>query len=378
MSGRDRNAQDNQPPILIVGAGPVGLTAAVELTRRGHAVRIIDKGDGPSRESRALAVNPRSLDILEPSGITERLLACGHNIRQITFHEPPRVLFRIEMHKLDHRFNFILAVPQGETEQVLIDRLSELRCEIQWNAELTELTQESTGIGCAIKTPAGTEHADFTTVIGCDGAHSFVRNALGIGFSGEAYDNDWGLADVRFAKALPDDTARTYQINGALFAMFPMSDRRFRLVSTVPDVLANVPENFEVAEVLWQSQFRISHRQVETYQKGSVFLCGDAAHIHSPVGGRGMNLGIEDAATLAHMIDTGNTDGYTSARLPIGRDVLQATDRQTRFLTSQGIVPKLLRRHLLPWLTRQDWVMRRTLPEMAGLAAPAPEWLKAP
>ena len=173
----------------------------------------------------------------------------------------------------------------------------------------------------------------------------------------------------------PRDEANVFQLNGSIFGVLPLPDGCFRFVSTLPDVLQHVPDRYEVAGVVWQSQFRIAHRQVETYQRGDVFLCGDAAHVHSPVGGRGMNLGIEDAATLAYMIDSGGSAGYSAARHPVGKHVLQTTERQTEVFTSQSLIPRLLRRYIFPFVARRPAFRARGLPEMAGLAAPHPEWL---
>ncbi len=365
----------DDPAILIVGAGPVGLTAAVELARRGHLVQVIDKGPGPSGESRALGVNARTLELLEPSGVTREMLAHGLKLRRLKFNDPPKLLFAIEFGELDHRYNFMLSLPQADTERLLMAALAGFAHDVQWQSELVELTQRSQSIDCRWTAADGDHSASFTTVIGADGAHSFVRRAAGIEFDGDAYPNDWSLADVRLAGTVPQDEANVFQLNGSIFGVLPLPDGRFRFVSTLPNVLEHVPARYEVAEVFWQSQFRIAHRQVETYQTGNVFLCGDAAHVHSPVGGRGMNLGIEDAATLAHMIDTGKTDGYSAARHPVGKHVLQTTERQTKVFTSQKLVPRLLRRYVFPFIARLPAFRARGLPEMAGLAAPHPEWL---
>lgn len=364
------------PGIVIIGAGPAGLTAAVELARRGHTIRIVDKGAGPSDESRALGVNARTLEILEPSGVTPRMLEAGIRFRRVNFIDPPRRLFTIDISKLDHRYNFMLSLPQADTERLLMSALEETGPRVDWRTELVGLEQGTDSARCTFATPFGSSSAEYGTVIGADGAHSFVRKAAGIGFDGDAYPNEWSLADVRLAHTSPGDEANVFQCDGAIVAMFPLRNGRFRFVGTLPDVLSRLPEPFEVAEIIWQSRFRIAHRQVETYQKGPVFLCGDAAHIHSPVGGRGMNLGIEDAATLAYMIDQGTTGGYTNARHPVGCHVLETTDRQTRFMTSQKLVPRLLRRYVFPLIAGMPAAQARALPEMAGLGAPRPEWLE--
>ena len=163
----------DEPAILIVGAGPVGLAAAVELSRRGHSVKIIDKGPGPSGESRALGVNARTLEILEPCGVTRGMLAQGLKLRRLNFNDPPRRLFTIEFDELDHRYNFMLSLPQADTERLLMAALAGFATEVRWNSELVELTQGSKGVHCRWTSPDGDRSNRFATVIGADGAHSF-------------------------------------------------------------------------------------------------------------------------------------------------------------------------------------------------------------
>ena len=368
-------AASKQPTILVVGAGPVGLTAAVELTRRGFEPRVIDQGEGPAIESRALAVNPRSLEILEPSGASARMLAKGLKIARLNFWEWPRLVFTVPVSRLDHRFNFILALPQDDTERVLIDRLEEMGGAVEWGSALTGLDASPGGARATIERGGRTETLEADILIGADGAHSRVRKALGIGFSGDTDDEDFGLADAILSGPVHEDEVNVFRVEQGIFAMIPAGHGRFRLVTDQPDVLSAVPERYVVEKVAWQSRFRISYRQVETYQKGSVFLAGDAAHIHSPVGGRGMNLGIEDAATLAWLIETGRTQEYTQRRRPVGAHVLRQTDAQTRLMTSRGVFATFLRRWVAPFLLERDFVLKRLLPEMAGLAAAPPEWL---
>ena len=363
--------------ILVVGAGPVGLTAAIELTRRGFSPRIIDQGAGPVIESRALAVNPRSLELLEPSGATETMLKRGVKLRRLNFWDWPDLIFSVPIGQLGHRFNFILALPQDETERVLIDTLERLGGKVEWNSELIELASRPNGNEATIKTGKRTRTEAADMVIGADGAHSSVRKSLGIGFRGSSYDEDFGLLDAIVSGPVDDTEANIFRVETGIFAMFPAGHGRFRMVADQPDVVAAMPDRYTIRETVWQSRFRISHRQVETYQKGSVFLAGDAAHIHSPVGGRGMNLGIEDAATLAWLIETERTSEYTDRRLPVGAHVLRQTHAQTQLITSRGPLARFARRQVIPRMLAYDFVLKRALPEMAGLASPAPEWLDA-
>ena len=361
--------------ILIVGAGPVGLTAAIELARRGFKPRIIDKGEGPVIESRALAVNARTLEILEPCGATKMMIERGLKIERLNFWDPPKLIFSIPMEKLQNRYNFMLALPQDDTERVLMEVLAGLGAKVEWKTELTDLELTAAGARAEIKKGSKSNSSEAGIVIGADGAHSAVRHALGIGFRGAAYDHDFGLADAILSEPTSEHEVNVFRVSTGIFGMIPAGQGRFRMVANQPDVLGAMPDRFQVERVVWQSRFRISHRQVETYQKGNAFLAGDAAHIHSPIGGRGMNLGIEDAATLAWLIDEGRTDEYTERRLPVGAQVLRQTNLQTQLMTSLNPFVTFFRRHVVPLLMKSNFVLKRQLPEMAGLAAPRPPWL---
>ena len=360
--------------ILIVGAGPVGLTAAVELTRRGFTPRIVEKDPGPHIESRALAINPRTMDILEPSGATSRLLGAGVKVRKVNVYAPDRLLFSIETRHIPHPTrNYMLVLPQAETEKHLIETLGGTG-KIDWDTELTGLTLQDGAPAVTLKRKGTRETLRPDIVIGADGAHSAVRKALGIKFTGQAYEHDWGLADAHLVGLKPEEL-HVFDLSPLLIGFIPIRGDLFRIVADTTCLLDQIPPHIGVCKVVWESQFRISHRQVETYQKGPVFLAGDAAHIHSPLGGRGMNLGIEDAAWLAWLIERREMNRYTQLRHPIAKQVIAQVDRATRFVSSDGAIATFLRRRFLPPLARTSFVQRHALRMISGLASPAPPWL---
>lgn len=358
--------------ILVVGAGPVGLAAAVELRRRGMTPRIIDRDDGPAPESRALAVNPRTLEILEPSGATERMLARGNRIHHMIVRTPQRELFRFEMRYLRHRFNFLLALAQSETEQILAEMLSEGGHPVEWHRDLSAMQVDSDGFRCTIDS----RDEAFEIMIGTDGAHSLVRKSLDIGFAGESLPQAWGLADVELESwPFAWDCGVATLSDDHVCAFFPLREGFGRFVSSRADIMNSLPSDARIGKIVWQSEFRISYRQVETYQKGNAFLAGDAAHIHSPVGGRGMNLGIEDAAWLAYLLSEGKAQDYTRLRHGPGAQVLRMTSAPTDLLASRSVWARFLRTVILPLVFNRPMVQRFLLPRMAGLDTPAPPWL---
>lgn len=356
--------------VLVVGAGPIGLTAAIELARRRIPVRIIEKRSGFSAHSKGLVINPRSLELLEASGASRQLLAAGHKVARLNIRDGQRRLFTADFSKLEHRHPCMLMLPQSETERILNRVLAELGVKVERSCELHSLRLDDASATAGLVRADGSEvslAAHF--VVGADGAHSFVRQSLGIPFAGESYPHDWSLADVVMDWPLPADEVNLILSEGGLLLVAPIREGQYRLASDQGDAIALLPGRVKTEKVLWTSRFRISHRQVSTYQSGRAFLCGDAAHIHSPVGGRGMNLGIEDACVLAEMIARGETEAYSGARLPVGRRVLRTTDAQTRLLAARSRLIVALRNHVIYPLLQWEPIQRRLRMEMTGLAS---------
>ena len=358
--------------ILIAGAGPVGLTAALELTRRGYAPRIIDRDGDVSAESRALVVNNRTLDLMEPSGVTERMLAAGNRVTQVVIRRNEKILARIDLSQIPHRFNFLLVLAQSETEKILIQRLSEMGVAVEKNTEIESVLFVK-NIECQMNN-SKTATTDF--LIGADGAHSMVRKSLGLSFEGETDEQVFGLADVEMNDwPFSINTAVLTIMDTHLAPYIPMGEGFGRFISTKGDCLNNLPGDAKVKKVRWETDFKLSYRQAQTYQKGNVFLLGDAAHIHSPVGGRGMNLGMEDACWLAWLIEQDREAEYTTLRHPVGADVLKLTHTFTSFAKSRGVLQDLFFQFGLPILSKLPAIQRRAFTMLTALNTPAPPWL---
>ncbi len=353
--------------ILVAGAGPVGLVAALELARLGRPVRIVDARELPSRQSKAIGINARTLELLESSGVTERLLALGRKVPGLNFLRNDRVLFQLRFSTIAHRYNFMLALPQCRTERTLEQRLNEFGVEVERSTELVGFSQEDDRVRCVLSHRGAEQAFEAHCLIGADGAHSTVRKVLGIAFPGQAVPGEWSLADVEMETPLDRDRVNLVIQSDAIFLQIRIADSVFRLASNQPDVLDRLPPGSRVQRIIWRSDFGVSHRQAESYGTGRVFIAGDAAHIHSPLGGRGMNLGIEDAVDLVERIACNSVDQYSEARHRKGARVIRLVTAQTRIVTSANPAVRVIRDRVLPPIVSRNFVQRRLVPRVLGL-----------
>lgn len=354
-------------PVLIAGAGPVGLAAAIKLTLRHCPVRIVEARSEPSTHSKAIGINARTLELLEPCGVTKCLLAQGLRIPRINFQNPDQPLFSVEFSKAAHRYNFMLGLPQFETERVLEQRLNELGVQVERDVRLEGFEQRGDSVMSYLIIDGNTEACAASYLIGADGAHSTVRKQLGVDFPGHRMPGEWSLADVRMDTPLQPDAANVvFGDEGILFAI-EFKKGVYRIASNQPNVIGRLPEGTVVHEVLWKSNFAVSHRLAERYSVGRVFLAGDAAHIHSPLGARGMNLGIEDAAVLVNAIATGQLDKYSRQRSKVSRAVVRMVKAQTRLATSRNPIAGFVRAHVAPRVLASNTLQRRLAERMLGL-----------
>ncbi len=375
--------------VLVVGAGPTGMMLAGELWRRGVRARVIDKAPAPTTQSRAIAVHARTLEICDELGIADELIARGVRVGGVAMHAGGKPLVQIELGALDTKFPFVLSISQVETEGVLRALLARRGGSIERDVELVSLAQDAGGVDATLRGPAGEERVRAKWIVGCDGAHSATRKALGAAFTGHTYEETFLLADVKIAWDEPTSRISTFFAQDGIAACFPMLDGRWRVIITAAESLGDKPTLDEVSalvakrcarpvtleDAVWIAPFRIHCRQVERYRHGRVFLAGDAAHIHSPIGGQGMNTGIQDAHNLAWKLalairgHAGDTllDSYQAERHAIGKDVLKQTDLLTKVGTVTGLLVPL-RNQLIKFATSFEPVRRSFVADTTQLA----------
>ncbi|MBE9168626.1 FAD-dependent monooxygenase [Pleurocapsales cyanobacterium LEGE 06147] len=390
----------NKTDVLIIGAGPTGLTMACELLRRGLNCRLIDKAEEPSQTSKALGVHSRTLEVFEDMGISKQLIDRGLQVKGINVHAESKNLLHLHLsfQTLHVPYPYVLSVPQSETERQLILLLQSLGGEVERSKELIDLQQNGTRVTALVRDNDEntniTEEISTNWLIGCDGARSQVRKTLNLQFEGSTYEEEFLLADVDLDWNKSHDEIHVWFHEYGPWVVIPLPQlNQWRLIVAFTDKAAEaVPEastellqqlmrertgdtTTTISNPVWMSNFRIHRRLVNRYRQGCVFLAGDAAHIHSPVGAQGMNTGIQDAYNLAWKLalvinneaSTSLLDTYEAERRPVAKSVLAATDVPTRLLTTQNPALRFVRDRLLLQLLSLELIQPLVVKKIAEL-----------
>ncbi len=363
--------------ILVAGAGASGLTVALELARRGFRPRVVDSDAGPvpPEESRALGINARTLTLLAPSRVTDAILQEAQRLEQFRIVSGGKVLAALDTTRVPGPYGALHALSQGHTERLLLGKLSDFEVEPEWQTTVVSVENPIEPRVILRKADGSVESAAFDIVIAADGAHSTVRKAVGIGFPGDALESSFYIADFRYAAPIDPHFVEMQLVNPGIIGRLPVDRETLRYISTLPDFESRIVHPAPVAERVWASDFRIHFRHAETLSKGKVFLVGDAGHIHSPAGARGMNLGIEDACWLAWLISEGREADYARLRTPAMHMVLKQTRQLTSLFTMNNPLAIAIRNIAMPVLFRLPQFSRKLLRGVSGCDTPPPPWI---
>ena len=352
---------------------------AAELARHGIQVRIFDQNTGPSTTSRAIAIHARTLEILTDMGAVEPVLAAGYPIHGVSIFAESKRIVHLAFDELESPYRYAIDLPQSKTEAILTAHLDRLGIEVERRTALGVFTTAPDGVTAHLRRQDGSmETANASYLIGCDGSNSTVRHTLGVPFEGSTREEHFIVADVHLDWDQPADEWTLWFHEDGLLTSFPLPNNLYRLIANAPDgantfdaVLRIWNERASTAakprNPHWIANFRIGQRIVPTYRHGRVFLAGDAAHIHSPAGGQGMNTGIQDAYNLAWklaLVLKGESpdsllDSYTAEREPVGRGVLELSGGIGSLATMRHTVSQSLRNRILSTLVEFEVIQQR-------------------
>jgi 2-polyprenyl-6-methoxyphenol hydroxylase-like FAD-dependent oxidoreductase len=380
--------------VLIIGAGPTGLSLSIALHQRGVAHLLIDRLEQGQNTSRAGVIHAQTLESLRTLGVSERLTALGLKIDTFTIRDRDHALLKLGFAGLPSAFPYLLMLPQNVTESVLAERIQELGGTVRRGVTAESIEQTSEGARVTVSQKGEQRLISAKWVVGGDGMHSLVRRAAGVEFEGASYAESFVLADVHLDRApAPDEVSLFFSPDGVV-VVAPLPDGTYRVVATLKDAperpdAADIQALLDgrgptdrrcrVLDVTWSSRFRLHHRLATSYRSGRLLLMGDAAHVHSPAGGQGMNTGIVDAIVLGQVLadialgvrDEAAIDLYQALRQPAAAQVIGIADRLTNMATAQGSLERLLRNTLLRVAGSLPFFKRRIAMSLSGLGRAA-------
>jgi len=358
--------------VLVVGAGPTGLMLANQLRRRGIRTMIIDRHSGPAQQTRAMAVQARTLEIYSKLGIAQRALELGTRATGANLWANGRPTAHIPIGDIGanlSRFPFVLMLGQEDNERIMGERLRDWSLSPQWSTELTSIDQRPDHVQAALRMSDGSSRTlSAAYVAGCDGSRSTVRELAEIPFPGAPYEHVFFVADTVATGSMKKDEVNVYMWRDGFHLFFPMRGQdRWRVIGilpstlrersdltfddVVPDLRGEAGSELSFESCSWFSTYRIHHRRAAKFRDRRCFLLGDAAHVHSPIGAQGMNTGLQDAYNLGWKLalviegraDDALLDTYESERMRVAQRLLHTTDRAFRFVVSETSIAAVFR-----------------------------------
>ncbi len=377
--------------VLIVGAGPTGLALATMLMRSGVSPVIVDRLATGQNTSRAAVIHAHTLEVLEQLGVSERLMHEGLKLDKFSIRDRDQVLLRLHFDTLATRHPYLLMLPQDRTEKILAEALTEAGGFVRRGCTVEALVETPEGVQASVVSGEARQTIHARYVVGADGMHSLVRQTAGIGFAGASYEESFVLADVEMTWGPGHDEVMLFFSPAGLIVIAPLPSGAYRIVAT----LDNAPEHpgimdmqtlldtrgptcgvGKIAHVRWSSRFRLQHRVADKYRCGRFLLIGDAAHVHSPAGGQGMNTGLVDACVLGRLLadvvagrrHDSHLDMYEALRRPAATQVLQLAGRLTYMATMKSAPQRLLRNIVLGTINLLPIARHRLEMNLSGLS----------
>ncbi|MEZ5894001.1 MAG: FAD-dependent oxidoreductase [Parvularculaceae bacterium] len=377
--------------VLIVGAGPTGLALAISLAQAGIDHVLIDKLPTPQNASRAAVIHAHTLEALQPLGVVSDLAKEGLKLTRFSFRDRGHTLARLDFGDLPSAFSYILMIPQDATEAIFTKRLEDIGGRIHRGVSAVAMDPHAHGVRVWLDAGDGVQRAiDARYVVGADGMRSVVRESAGIDFDGGVAPQSFVLADVRMDWPEGREEVMLFFTENGPLVIAPLADGSFRVVAAMEDApekltLADIAAIIDahgpgrgarVTDVVWSSRFRIHHRLAKTYRNGRLLIMGDAAHVHSPAGGQGMNTGLVDATVLGGLLaqilngarPEADIDMYEMLRRPAAAKVLRLASSLTHMAMTRGAVARRMRNAKLSLAGRIPPVRRKLVMNLSGLS----------
>jgi len=353
--------------ILIIGAGPTGLAAALEFAKNGVKVDIVEKRVGPSNLSKAIGIMPATLQLLG-QGVSKKIMAESIPFTRINMHVDTKRVLELDIKDKVNIAELMTGLPQDRTEEIIREQLQVHGIEVQYNKEVTQVNSLTDQAEVCFKNQA--EKSNYDWVIACDGSNSITRQKLNIPYAGYALKEPWSIVDLELKDmGILKDISIWMKLNQEYNAVisFPIGPSRVRIISSTEDCLKAIPIELDIKTVHRQASFTIHIRQAKTYKKDKFLLAGDAAHCHSPVGGKGMNLGIEDAIEAVHAILNQTTDSYSKKRHKVGSRIIRESEFARKFIMSKSPMLKLIAKIVFSTVDKFNFVQAIAMRQISKL-----------